>query len=82
MNVIPHVAQNTARPGGSAIDGRTSRHATYHTSLRKRKRIEECFDWLKDIALMRKLKHRGLLRVKWMHPRDGGLHMKILQSAL
>jgi hypothetical protein len=24
--VTPHVAQNTSRPGGSAIDGRTTRH--------------------------------------------------------
>ena len=30
-----------------------------------RKRIEECFVWLKDIALLRKLKHRGLLKVGW-----------------
>lgn len=66
LKVTPHVAQNTARPGGSAIDGRTTRHATYQISQRKRKRIEECFGWLKDIALMRKLKHRGLHRVGWM----------------
>ena len=66
MKVTPHVAQNTARPGGSAIDGRTTRHATYEVSQRKRKRIEECFGWLKDIALMRKLKHRGLHRVGWI----------------
>ena len=65
MNVTPHVAQNTARPGGSAIDGRTTRHVTYEVSQRKRKRIEECFGWLKDIALIRKLKHRGLLNVGW-----------------
>jgi IS5 family transposase len=26
IGVTPHVAQNTARPGGSAIDGRTTRH--------------------------------------------------------
>lgn len=65
MNVTPHVAQNTARPGGSAIDRRTTRHVTYEVSQRKRKRIEECFGWLKDIALIRKLKHRGLLNVGW-----------------
>ncbi len=41
MNVTPHVAQNEARPGGSAIDGRTTRHAGYAISQRKRKRIEE-----------------------------------------
>ena len=66
MNVTPHVAQNTARPGGSAIDARTTRHAGYNVSQKKRKRIEECFGWLKDIALLRKLKHRGLFKVGWI----------------
>jgi transposase len=66
MNVTPHVAQNTARPGGSAIDARTTRHAGYGVSQKKRKRIEECFGWLKDIALLRKLKHRGLFKVGWI----------------
>jgi IS5 family transposase len=66
MNVTPHVAQNTARPGGSAIDSRTTRHTSYAISQKKRKRIEECFGWLKDIALLRKLKHRGLFKVGWI----------------
>jgi transposase len=66
MNVTPHVAQNTARSGGSAIDARTTRHAGYELSQKKRKRIEECFGWLKDIALLRKLKHRGLFKVGWI----------------
>jgi len=66
INVTPHVAQNTARPGGSAIDSRTTRHASYAMSQKKRKRIEECFGWLKDIALLRKLKHRGLFKVGWI----------------
>jgi transposase len=66
MNVTPHVAQNTARPGGSAIDTRTTRHAGYAISQKKRKRIEECFGWLKDIALLRKIKHRGMLKVGWI----------------
>jgi transposase len=66
MNVTPHVAQNTARSGGSAIDARTTRHAGYGVSQKKRKRIEECFGWLKDIALLRKLKHRGLFKVGWI----------------
>jgi len=35
-------------------------------SQKKRKRIEECFGWLKDIALLRKLKHRGLFKVGWI----------------
>ena len=66
MNVTPHVAQNTGRPGGSAIDARTTRHSGYAVSQKKRKRIEECFGWLKDIALLRKLKHRGLPKVGWI----------------
>ena len=28
--------------------------------------IEECFGWMKDIALLRKLKHRGLNKVGWI----------------
>jgi hypothetical protein len=32
MNVTPHVAQNTGRAGGSAIDARTTRHAGYAVS--------------------------------------------------
>jgi transposase len=66
LRVTPHVAQNHARPGGSAIDGRTTRHAGYAVSQRKRKRIEECFGWLKTIALMRKLRHRGVCKVDWI----------------
>ena len=66
MNVTPHVAQNDGRRGGSAIDARTTRHAGYGVSQKKRKRIEECFGWLKDIALLRKLKHRGLFKVAWI----------------
>ena len=32
----------------SAIDGRTTRHAGYAVSQRKRKRIEECFALVED----------------------------------
>jgi transposase len=66
MRVTPHVAQNDGRRGGSAIDQRTTRHAGYRISQKKRKRIEECFGWLKTIALLRKLRHRGLFKVDWM----------------
>ena len=66
LQVTPHVAQNLARPGGSAIDGRTTRHAGYAVSQKKRKRIEECFGWLKTIALLRKVRHRGTLNVDWI----------------
>jgi hypothetical protein len=66
MNVTPHVAQNDKRRGGSAIDGRTTRHAGYKVSQVKRKRIEECFGWLKTVALLRKLRHRGIFKVGWL----------------
>jgi len=66
MQVTPHVAQNDGRRGGSAIDQRTTRHAGYRISQKKRKRIEECFGWLKTIALLRKVRHRGLFKVGWV----------------
>ena len=66
MQVTPHVAQNVKRRGGSAIDARTTRHEGYGVSQRKRKRIEECFGWLKTIALLRKVRHRGLGKVDWV----------------
>jgi hypothetical protein len=66
LKATPHVAQNQTRPGGSAIDGRTTRHAGYQISQMKRKRIEECFGWLKVIALLRKVRHRGIFKVGWV----------------
>lgn len=66
MNATPHVAQNTKRTGGSAIDGRTTRHAGYRISQQKRKRIEEVFGWLKTVGMLRKTRHRGLLKVGWV----------------
>ena len=66
LNVTPHVAQNVKRSGGSAIDERTTRHDGYAISQKKRKRIEESFGWLKTIALMRKVRHRGVLKVGWV----------------
>ncbi len=66
LNVTPHVARNVNRNGGSAIDGRTTRHDGYAISQRKRKRVEECFGWLKTIALMRKVRHRGIEKVGWV----------------
>lgn len=66
LKVTPHVAQNTKRAGGSAIDQRTARHAGYAISQIKRKRIEESFGWLKTIALMRKVRHRGIFKVGWV----------------
>jgi transposase len=65
-NVTPHVSQNTNRPGGSALDRRTTRHVGYQVSQRKRKRIEEVFGWLKTVGMLRKTRHRGVFRVGWV----------------
>jgi transposase len=66
MNVTPHVAQNDKRRGGSAIDARTTRHAGYRISQRKRKRIEEVFGWLKTVGMLRKTRLRGVHKVGWV----------------
>ena len=34
-------------------------------SQKKQKQIEECFGWLKTIALLRKLRHRELFKLEW-----------------
>jgi len=65
MEATPHVAQHTTRRR-SRIDARTTRHAGYAVSQVKRKRIEEIFGWLKTVALMRKLRHRGRAVIEWL----------------
>jgi transposase len=66
IGVTPHVAQNTERPGGSAIDQRTTRPAGYAISQQKRKRIEQSFGWMKIIGMLKKVKLRGLEKVSWL----------------
>jgi transposase len=65
MEIRPHVSQNSQRAGGSAIDSRTTRHATYEVSQRKRPLIEKVFGWMKQTGGMRKTKLRGLGKVAW-----------------
>jgi hypothetical protein len=62
----PPVAQNTTRRGGSALDGRTTRHLGYDLSQRLRKRVEEIFGWLETVGGMHKTRFRGTARVGWM----------------
>ena len=63
--VTPHVAQNdTAKR--SSIDRRTTRHPGYGMSLARRCIVERVPAWLKNVALLRKTKHRGRDRVDWM----------------
>ena len=61
--ITPHVACNTRRKGGSALDGRTTRHAGYKTSIKCRKRIEEGFGWAKTVGPIRQAMVRGSARV-------------------
>jgi Transposase DDE domain len=64
LKATPHVTQNTSHRR-SAIDRRTTRHPGYAVSQRLRKRIEEGFGWIKEIALQRRARHRGKDRVGW-----------------
>lgn len=65
LDIRPHVAQNLNRPGGSAIDQRTTRHSSYQVSQKKRPLIEKAFGWMKQTGGMRKTKLRGLAKVAW-----------------
>jgi transposase len=60
----PHVSQNDTNRR-SAIDARTTRHPGYRISTIKRKRIEECFGWIKTVGGLRKTRHRGRALVEW-----------------
>ena len=62
LEITPHVAQKAR---WSAIDGRTTRHASYHVSQRKRKLVEQVFGWMKTVGGLRKLRHRGVDLVDW-----------------
>jgi transposase len=63
--IAPHIAQIEGRntPG---LDARTTRHAGYAISQRKRKRVEEIFGWMKTYGGLRRTLARGLARVQ-MH---------------
>ncbi|NUM58994.1 MAG: IS5 family transposase [Bdellovibrionaceae bacterium] len=67
LNIKSHVAQNIhARKKISSIDGRTTRHAGYKVSQRKRMCIEEIFGWAKTIGLLRRPMLRGTEKLGWM----------------
>jgi IS5 family transposase len=62
--ILPHVAANTRRRGGSAIDDRTTRHRSYSLSQRIRKRVEEIFGWMKTVGGFRKTRSKGAERTQ------------------
>ena len=53
------MAQNTARSGGSATDGRATRHEGYAKSINARRGIEKIFGWIKQFGGLRQFKLRG-----------------------
>jgi transposase len=61
--VAPHIARIDGRctPG---LDARTTRHAGYAVSQRKRKRIEEIFGWMKTIGGLRKTRFVGIAKTQ------------------
>lgn len=65
MGVTPHFRQNN-KNRRSALDGRTTRHEGYRISLSKRWLVEKPFGWLKQTAGLKKVKLRGLEKVKWL----------------
>ena len=71
LGVTPHVAQNTARSGGSAIDGRTARQEGYSKSINARRGIEKVFGWIKQFRGLRQFKLRGRDKVSAVF----GLHV-------
>jgi transposase len=61
MGITPHVA---ARRTGSAVPAAITQTEGYAVSLRKRKRIEECFGWAKTIGGFRKTRFIGAAKVQ------------------
>jgi len=61
--IRPHIARIHKRrtPG---LDARTTRHESYRSSQRKRKRIEEIFGWLKSVGGLRKSRFIGIERTQ------------------
>ena len=77
--IAPHIAMIDGRktPG---LDRRTTRHAGYAVSQRKRKRVEEIFGWMKAYGGLRRTLVRGLHRVQ-LHAYVVGTAYNLLRLA-
>ena len=73
MNITPHVAQNASNRR-SAVDERTTPHARYEVSQRKRKRVEQSFGWMKMVGMPKKVKLRGIDKVGWLFTFPGAAY--------
>lgn len=61
LGIVPHVA---AKNKSSAVPEETQQSEGYAISLRKRKRIEECFGWAKTVGGFRKTRFIGTAKVQ------------------
>lgn len=61
LGIVPHVA---AKSKSSAMPEAIQRTDGYGISLRKRKRIEECFGWAKTVGGFRKTRFIGTFKVQ------------------
>lgn len=66
--VVPHVAEYGGKPrpwfGGLRAEERND--PGFAKSQQKRKRVEQVFGWIKEVAGLRQTKFRGRRRVEWM----------------
>lgn len=77
--IAPHIAMIEGRKTPS-LDGRTTHHAAYAVSQRKRKRVEEIFGWMKSYGGLRRTLVRGLGRVQ-LHAYVVGTAYNLLRPA-
>ena len=59
LNISPQVVR---RKRWSAIDGQTTRHESYGSSQKARKRVESIFGWMKTVEGFRRSRYVGLER--------------------
>ena len=64
INITPHIAQTRDTRRRSAVDYRTTRHAGYLVSQRKRKLVEEIFGWMKTVGGFRQSRFKGRRRTQ------------------
>jgi transposase len=81
LNIVPHIAVKDQR-GSKLVDGRTTRHKGYRVSLIIRKRIEEIFGWMKELGRLRRVKFRGVAKVRWIYLFVLGIYNLVRMSNL
>jgi len=64
------------------VDERTTRHAGYEVSQRKRKRVEQSFGWMKMVGMLRKVKLRGIDKVGGCSPFGGCYNLCRLRNLM